>query len=110
MEGSGVPPTPVLLEVGIFRGICGGSWKVCGTVQILKFTPCKFAKGCNDMISVNQCGFSGLDRGGLLTSGGLALCHLGEQNFSVMHRKICFVINFFNGAEAKAVERLTNDE
>ena len=59
---------------------------------------------------MNHCGFRGLDRSGLLTLDGLGLCHLGEQKFSVIRRNICFVINFFNGGEAKAVERLTNDE
>jgi len=40
----------------------------------------------------------------------LAVWHLRNENFSVMHRKICFVINIFNVGKAKLVERLTNDE
>ena len=59
---------------------------------------------------MNHCGLRGLDRSGLPSSGGLAVGHLADKNFSVMHRKICFVINIFNVGEAKSVEGVTYNE
>ena len=64
-------------------------------------TSCKFAKGCNDMICVNHCGFRGLDRDGLPKLRGWGCMDFSGKKIADKNRTLILAVDgstTFSGA------------